>query len=767
LERTLAKNLEDSMRKALTVVFISTLCLAAQTISITGTVSNTSNQPLQGVIVQLLASQVKDTTDANGNYSLSGTGTAALLPPRGLTEFNEIMYRNGRFDFSATSPVSVSARLYSLSGRLEARVFDGVLQQGLTEVPFTSSRMGRNIYLLKVRSADKTVVYKLSPLSGGTFQLSGMSTMSGTSGLAKAAAVDWLQATKQGYASHVEQIASTSGVINITLSAPVAPNFGPNVYVFDPSMTTIQSQLTSIYNQQQGAQFGTGRCAFLFKPGKYNVSVLLGFYTEVLGLGLTPDSVQITGAVESDAYLSGGNATCNFWRSCAGIAVTPSSGTDLWAVSQACPMRRMHIKGNLAIAPSGGAGSGGFIGDCKVDGSISGWQEQWFSRNSQYNGWTSGGWNFVFVGAANPPAGTWPNQPYTVVPKTPIIREKPFLFIDNSGSYSVMVPDLRKDSTIGITWTSGTTPGGSVPIDLFYIARSASDNAASINAALAQGKNLLVTPGIYNLEASIKVTRPGTIVLGIGMPSLVPQNGTPALEASDVDGLKIGGFIVDASAANSASLVVIGESGSTTDHSSDPTSLWDIFCRVGGQFSGSASCMLTINSNNVIGDHFWLWRADHGTGVGWNSNKNNNGLIVNGNNVTMYGLFVEHTQQYQALWNGNGCRNYFMQCEFPYDVPNQASWMAGTTNGYASYKVAASVTSHEAWALGAYAFFNQSPVVLDNAIEVPANVAGIKMHNLCTVTLGGNQGTVTHIINGTGSAVTPSSAQVARVTSYP
>jgi hypothetical protein len=750
----------------MTFILLLIASLAGQTISITGTVSNSSGQPLSGVLVQLMASGVKDTTGADGNYVLT-TGSTGVRPAMNETVLNSIRYRDNRFFFRASSPLSVSVRLFSMDGKLVANVYDGRIGRGVTEIPFSRNRFGHNASLLNVRTSGTDAVYKLFPGPARTFLISGMSPDPAGAGLAKAAAAEWLQATKLGYTSHTEQITAASATINITMSSGgAAPNFGPNTYVFDPSMSNIQNQLTSIYNQLQGAQFGSGRCAFLFKPGRYNVSILLGFYTEVLGLGLTPDSVQITGVVESDAYLGGGNATCNFWRSCAGLAVTPTGGTDLWAVSQACPMRRMHFKGNLNIAPNPGAGSGGFIADSRVEGTIGGWQEQWFSRNSQYNGWSSGGWNFVFVGNANPPSGTWPNPPYTVVPKTPIIREKPFLFVDNTGSYGVMVPALRKDSTLGITWTSGTTPGTAVPIDLFYIARS-TDNAASINAALASGKNLLLTPGIYNLEASIKVTRPGTIVLGIGMPSLVPQNGTPALEAADVDGLKIGGFIVDASGTNSANLMVIGEPGSVKDHSSDPTSMWDIFCRVGGEFSGTASCMLTINSGNVILDHAWLWRADHGTGAGWTSNRNANGLIVNGANVTAYGLFVEHTQEYQVMWNGNGGRSYFLQCELPYDVPNQTSWMAGSVNGYAAYKVGSSVTSHEGWALGAYAFFNRAPVVLANAIEVPANVSGIKMRNLLTVTLSGNQGTVSHIINGAGSAVTPSSGQVMRLQAYP
>jgi hypothetical protein len=60
-----------------------------------------------------------------------------------------------------------------------------------------------------------------------------------------------------------------------------------------------------------------------------------------------------------------------------------------------------------------------------------------------------------------------------------------------------------------------------------------------------------------------------------------------------------------------------------------------------------------------------------------------------------------------VLWNGNGGRTYFFQNEMPYDPPNQAAWMnGGVTQGYAAYKVADSVTSHEAWGLGSYCYFN-------------------------------------------------------------
>jgi hypothetical protein len=144
--------------------------------------------------------------------------------------------------------------------------------------------------------------------------------------------------------------------------------------------------------------------------------------------------------------------------------------------------------------------------------------------------------------------------------------------------------------------------------------------------------------------------------------------------------------------------------------------------------------VFTINSSNVVGDNFWLWRADHGRGVGWTRNRNESGLVVNGNDVTIYGLFVEHCQGYQTVWDGNGGRVYFYQSEMPCDPPSQEAWRHGDVDGYASYKVGDAVTTHEAWGLGVYCVFNAAPVVAGNAIETPA-APGVKMHHMVTIRL--------------------------------
>ncbi|HEY1534631.1 MAG TPA: coagulation factor 5/8 type domain-containing protein, partial [Polyangiaceae bacterium] len=266
------------------------------------------------------------------------------------------------------------------------------------------------------------------------------------------------------------------------------------------------------------------------------------------------------------------------------------------------------------------------------------------------------------------------------------------------------------------------------------------------------------TPGIYHLDESLQITAPGTIVFGLGLPTLIPNKGTPALSIADVDGVDIAGLIVDAGPISSSTLLQVGPPGSNASHAQNPSALHDVFCRIGGGSPGSAASCVTINSNDVLGDDLWLWRADHGMGVGWTSNVSKNGLIVNGNDVTMYGLFVEHFQEYQVLWNGNAGRTFFYQSELPYDPPNQAAWQHDTVNGYASYKVAATVTSHTASGVGIYCAF-RSAVVSDNAIEAPSG-AGIVMHHLMTSWLNGTAGSaINHIINGTGGSATTGTRQ--------
>src|ERR1700733_922268 len=547
------------------------------------------------------------------------------------------------------------------------------------------------------------------------------------------------------------------------------PEFGPNVLIFNPSMPSqlIQKQIDAVYAIQQYNEFGPQRNALLFLPGSYAVDVPVGFYTEVIGLGESPDATRIEGSVHADASREHNNATTTFWRAAEGLSIKPTGGTMQWAVSQAVSLRRMHVRGDLVLHQNHGWASGGWMSDSLVDGNVdSGSQQQWISRNCDWKSWTGANWNMVFVGVVHPPEGAWPPPPYTKVAQTPVVREKPFLQVNAAGEFSVRVPELYRDSA-GTTWRGGETAGETIPIERFYIARADVDTADAINAQLALGKNLILTPGIYELTAPIRVTRPRTVVLGLGFATLRPVKGTAAMTTADADGIEIAGLLFDAGAIESPVLLEVGAEESRARHVKDPITLHDVFFRVGGAGVGRAKVNLRINSDDTLVDHTWIWRADHGAGVGWELNTSENGLVVNGNDVTIYGLFVEHHQKFQVLWNGNGGRTYFYQSEIPYDPPNQARYTSAPgVNGWASYKVADGVTSHEAWGLGVYSVFQHPDVVLTRAIEVPVN-PNVRFHHMITVALD-DKGEISNVINSIGGPTALAPHRVTpKVTNFP
>lgn len=535
--------------------------------------------------------------------------------------------------------------------------------------------------------------------------------------------------------------------------------FGSNVYIFNPedSAEEINAIIEEIWEKQESNQFGSERYALLFKPGEYEDGIYakVGYYTQVLGLGESPDDTEITGLV-CDAKWTGDdnnhNATMNFWRGAENLSIKNSS---MWAVSQAVSLRRMHFQKELSLHDENGWASGGFLADSLIEGRVeSGSQQQWLSRNCDWKNWNGQNWNMVFVGIGEDkaPTGDWPKTKFTTVEETPVIREKPFLTYDEQKGYRIFVPDLREDSS-GISWRDKEA-GTYIDIADCYVAKSDADNADSINQALEQGKHLILTPGIYQLDKAIEIKNENTVVLGLGLATLVPLNGNACIETADVDGIKIAGILFDAGTVETEVLLQVGTDRSDVSHEENPISLSDVYFRVGGasKEAAKAQTCVIINSSNVIGDNFWVWRADHGDGVGWDENTTKNGIVINGDDVTMYALMVEHFHEYQTVWNGNGGRTYFYQSELPYDIPDQESWMShdGTVNGYASYKVADNVTSHEAWGLGIYSYHRDAVVDANCVVEAPA-AADVIFHNVCSVMITGNPG-ISHVINDCGEA---------------
>ena len=581
---------------------------------------------------------------------------------------------------------------------------------------------------------------------------------------------------------------STTATIGTSITVPAAPsgqpNFGANVFVFTPStpQSTIQATVDAVATTQVSNQFGTQRYAFLFEPGTYGSAAnplifQVGYYTTVAGLGLSPSDVTINGAINvSNQCDSTGSCTAlvNFWRSLSNLTINVvtaaacTSSAEFWAVSQASPIRRVQMNGNLFLfdfCSNPAFASGGFIADSQFTGGaiINGGQQQWITRNSNVDSWTNGVWNQVFSGVVGAPAQCFPqvapcSGPYTTLATSPVTREEPYLYVDSSGNYNVFLPAVQRN-TSGASWASSPTPGSSVAINRFYVAQP-TDSAEKINLQLLLGKNLIFTPGIYNLNQAIIVPYPDTVVLGLGMPTLIPQNGNVSMSVLSSKGVLVSGIIFDAGPKNSPVLLEVGTFLSfLADNSaaSDPSAIQDVFFRIGGAAAGSATISLLVNSNNVILDDVWGWRADHGTGVGWTVNTADTGLVVNGDNVTAYGLFIEHYQKYEIIWNGNGGTDVFLQNEMPYDAPSQAAWMeAPGVDGFAAFKVANHVTSFKGYGLGSYSFFDQGiNIFAANAFEVPTTLPAGSMSDMLTIFLNtAGSGGILNVINNTGGSST-------------
>jgi hypothetical protein len=557
------------------------------------------------------------------------------------------------------------------------------------------------------------------------------------------------------------------------------------------------------------SQFDNQRYAVLFQPGTYGSAsnpliFQVGYYTQVAGLGFMPKDTIINGAIDvfnnlCTAGTSNCNSDDNFWRSLSNLTLNvdlpatpptyvPASGdpfgagcdnsAEMWSASQAAPIRRAVINGSVVFqdyCANNNFASGGFIADSKVSGSLNFYgNQQFLTRNSSIgaaNGCPNGLWNMVYSGVQGAPSPVFTGQcqQNTVLAASPVTEEEPFLYADSSGNYQVFVPAVQHN-TSGTSWGSGTEAGTSIPFSRFFVANPAMP-AAEISAALAQGKNLILSPGVYDLDQAIVAPHPDTVVLGLGLATLVPQRGNAAMVVVRNTGVKVSGLIIDAGPVNSPVLLSVGTPA--PGNASDPDLIQDVYFRIGGAETTTTSATVSLldSASNSIIDNVWAWRADHGNNVGWTANKGDTGLFVTGNNVTAYGLAVEHYQKYEVIWSGQGGTDVFFQNELPYDPPSQSAWMASPTqNGYPAFFVTGNVKSFQGYAMGSYVVFTQTTATLHDAMAFQAPKApGVQFHNVFGVWIVGSGG-LDSIINGTGGPVTsttPGIVEPVDLTSYP
>jgi hypothetical protein len=568
-----------------------------------------------------------------------------------------------------------------------------------------------------------------------------------------------------------------------SVGAPEAPDFGPDVVIVTPSMTTEQ------VNAAIAPRPNDPRRQIFFMPGTYGsaegaanpdtargiVTTNLNANTAIAGLGKSPEDVRINGALHID--VAGFAALVTFARSLSNLTINPIQpglppATLRWQTSQTAHWRRVNLLGSLDVVgdpPTFAFGSviansritGKVdVGDARITASSPGGKANamYYVRDSAIGGWKGFASQMVFSGVTGAPADNFgpggadrSNAGDKVtLPTTPLSREAPFLYVEK-GAYKVFVPKARRDSA-GYNWSVGTDGGRTLPIDRFLIARP-SDPVEKLNAAIASGKDIILTPGIYQLTAPLRIARADTVVMGLGFAQLNAVAGTEAVVVEDVPGVVLSGFGIGTGPTTSDVLVRIGTPGVRSGVAANPTTLSDV------HIAGKAVTTQVIDQDHVLVDGAWIrtWRDGK---VEWADAVNSFGVVVNGDNVSWTGLWVEHFKKTQITWNGNGGRVVFLQNEPPYEPPSQAVWMNGNKPGYPSLKIADHVKTFRLDGFSTYTrFSNGCACFVSSAIETPVS-PNIRFHGLTAASIlfpipggGFTKGGYKHIINDVGPAV--------------
>ena len=524
---------------------------------------------------------------------------------------------------------------------------------------------------------------------------------------------------------------------------------------------TQQQIAEAIFIKQKNNQYGNlnnvNRFAICFLPGIYTYTnvIEVAFYTTLSGLGLNPGNVTINSMNDGRenpvrcTYKYDDTFLTNFWRSCENMKL--QGDQTYWFVSQAAPLNNMIIEKELLLSDGQAFASGGFIGNSKIgDKTTVNSQQQWCNLNSNFNKFSNTVWNLTNIGCdgntnliQNPVYG---DSSFTTINPTPRIAGKPYLYYNNS--FNIVKPGVQLNVSGPLTTSDCTL----IDTDKIFYAKPINQN--DINGKITAGFSIVLTPGIYNLTETITIPNDGIIILGLGMATLVaPSNGPAILVTDNVKDLRLSSFIIQANTnqPDDSSTPVLLQIGDTKNQDSD-IFLDNIFIKVGPELKTddkiNVETMVIINTNGVVVSNLWLWRADHGpNGSIKGTSKCNNGLIVNGDNVNIYGLFVEHASVNLIQWKGNKGILYFLQSEYPYDAASDFNQPCLTVTG----------NVFEGQALGVYCYFRDNQVTVPKAISCPES--GVKIKNAFTVFLNYNplkpeteQSEITHVVNETGKA---------------
>ena len=553
------------------------------------------------------------------------------------------------------------------------------------------------------------------------------------------------------------------------IQCPLSNSTFFNAIIFDPAGswsvtdsnfkttrgTNLKAKLDDIYNTMQhktdstSGEFSQNRFALMFKPGQYNLSFQMGYYTHVQGLAVNKEGVIFNGTINVPPAPPAGYLD-NFDRALYNLTIDPpGEATQVFGTSQASPIRRVKCTGNFALAErfqdQEQFSSGGFMSDCFISGTMDMYsQQQFYVQDSSAKTFKGGAWNFLLMGVSVVEYFSDVSFPAPNVCKkglrllttmdSPGVSQMPMI-VQEDGGFKVQNRDVLSDRFVFVH------PAVSV------------DN---INQSIINGYDIVFCPGIYSYPSSIIISRNNTTLIGTGYATIYVTGSEPGILIKDgIHGTRIAHLLMEAGTNNPPALIQVGETPKSSGEAANPTILYDIFGRCGPVHAARCEAMIVLNQNNSIVQHAWLWRADHSSlereGLGLVNARSNYGIVVNGNDCSTYGLFSEHHLKECVLWNGDNGNMFFLQCELAYEAAQETGW------NYPGLRVTGS--HFYGTNLGVYSFFATSkgatasfPAVT-SGIVIDANVVSTaRIDSACTLFLNKNAGggKINNVINATG-----------------
>ncbi len=206
---------------------VASLSVSAETIKLSGKVSNKDGKPVAGAIVSLVGQKLLDTTDAQGKFSFSTTGV--MDNSRKMSNLEKVTMERGFILFSLKKAAQVKIEVFDISGNLLKKELNHYTSAGDYRFDLSASRSASAMAAVRVTIGGKSSTFRYLASSDKKYFLTSSSLVvpSNIKGLAKIkAAIDTLSVTANGYVTKTIPVPSyDDDGVNITLDTINLPKF--------------------------------------------------------------------------------------------------------------------------------------------------------------------------------------------------------------------------------------------------------------------------------------------------------------------------------------------------------------------------------------------------------------------------------------------------------------------------------------------------------------------------------------------------------------